>query len=67
MLYCFNKKTFACIESNHEYTDVQLEGGQNPPPPPRNLANQLTLFKLLGDYASHTTASPPDSKSFLHL
>ena len=31
--------------------------------PPRNMADQLTLFKPRGaDYAPHTTASPPGFK-----
>ena len=36
---------------------------------PRNLADQLNQFKPGGgaNYAPHTTASPPDSKSYLHL
>ena len=34
-----------------------------PEPPPRNLADKLTLFKSMGaDYAPYTTASPPGFK-----
>ena len=36
---------------------VSLEGGPGGPEPPRNLADQLTLFKPWGaDYARNTTA-----------
>jgi hypothetical protein len=35
---------------------VSLEGGPGGPEPPRNLADQLTLFKPWGaDYARNTT------------
>ena len=38
------------------------------PEPSRNLADQLILFKQGGsDYARHSTASPQDSKCYLHL
>ena len=38
-------------------------GGLRGLDPPRNLADQYTLFKPVGaDYAPHTTASPPGLK-----
>ena len=43
---------------------MYLEGGPGGAEPPRNLADQLTLFKPRGaDYAPHTTASPPGFKT----
>ena len=36
--------------------------------PAQYLADQLTLFKPRGaDYACHTTASPPNTKCYLHI
>ena len=47
---------------------VARGGPGEPEPPPRNLADQLTLLEPgWADFAPHTTASPPDSKSYLHL
>ena len=51
-------------------SEVKLEGGPEVGrgPPPRNLADQGKPYSNQGaDYAPHTTASPPDSKSYLHL
>ena len=41
--------------------------GAGGPEPPRNLADQLTVFKPCGaDYARYTTASPPLIQNAIH-
>ena len=55
------------VEKSH-LPEVQLEGGRGGGRAPQNLADQLNLFEPgWADFAPHTTASPPDSKSYLHL
>ena len=45
--------------NSDELRGVARGGGGGGAEPPRNLADQLTLFKPWGaDYARHTTASP---------
>ena len=56
------------ISTHLSWTSSSRGGSGEGAEPPRDLADQLTLFKPRGeDYAPHTTASPPDSKSYLHL
>ena len=48
---------------------VLLEGGQGgqSPPPPEFGRSVHPIQTRVADYAPNTTASPPDSKSYLHL
>ena len=46
--------------------EVYLEGGQSPSPPEFDRSVKPIQTRV-ADYAPYTTASPPDSKSYLHL
>ena len=60
---CAVSKVWPLQSALFYYTEVQLKGGPGGPESPRNLENQLTLFKpRWADFSPHTAASSPGFK-----
>ena len=62
-------KCYSVYKGKLSCAEVYLEGGgAGRALPPRNLTDQLTLFKPEGQIMPLTLLpNPPDSKSYLHL